>query len=204
VRLHERTIGRLPGRWRTVADWVVTIAIAVAVVLIVETEVAKPFRVPSSSMEPTLHCAKPGYLCTGSASDRVIACRLCYRFGSPDRGQIVVFEAPPEAAQRCDAAGIYVKRLIGMPGETVHEDAEGFIWIDGERLDEPYVTDIARANDNDFSDRTWLVPEGEYFFMGDNRGDSCDSRAWGSVPRDNLVGPLIMRYWPPDRIGLGS
>src|SRR3954447_17567454 len=87
--LHERTIGRLPRPWRTLADWVLTIAVAVAVVLVVETKVAKPFRVPSSSMEPTLKCARPAEGCTASMSDRVIACRLCYRFGSPKRGQIV-------------------------------------------------------------------------------------------------------------------
>jgi signal peptidase I len=202
VRIHDRTIGRLPRPWRTIADWAVTIAIAVAVVLVVQTEVAKPFRVPTSSMEPTLHCAKPGQGCTGSSSDRVIACRLCYRVGSPKRGQIVVFETPPETAARCDASGTFVKRLIGLPGETVRIDAEGFVWIDGRKLDEPYVTDVARAQDMT-GERTWIVPEGEYFFMGDNRGDSCDSRVWGSVPRGNLIGPLIMRYWPLDRLDVG-
>jgi signal peptidase I len=202
VRIHDRTIGRLPRPWRTIADWLVTIAIAVAVVLVVQTEVAKPFRVPSSSMEPTLHCAKPAQGCTASSSDRVIACRLCYRFGSPKRGQIVVFETPPETVARCDASGTFVKRLIGLPGETVRMDAEGFVWIDGKRLDEPYVTELARAQDTT-GERTWIVREGEYFFMGDNRGDSCDSRVWGSVPRGNLIGPLVMRYWPPSRIDLG-
>jgi signal peptidase I len=81
-------------------------------------------------------------------------------------------------------------------------DAEGFVWIDGRKLDEPYVTDLARAQDMT-GERTWIVPGGEYFFMGDNRGDSCDSRVWGSVPRGNLIGPLIMRYWPPSRIDVG-
>jgi signal peptidase I len=202
VRIHDRTIGRLPRPWRTIADWAVTIAIAVAVVLVVQTEVAKPFRVPTSSMEPTLHCAKPGQGCTASSSDRVIACRLCYRFGSPKRGQVVVFQTPPQTAARCDASGTFVKRLIGLPGETVRMDAEGFVWIDGKKLDEPYVTDLARAQDTT-GERTWIVPEGEFFFMGDNRGDSCDSRVWGSVPRGNLIGPLIMRYWPPSRIDVG-
>jgi signal peptidase I len=201
--IHERTIGRLPRPWRTLADWVITIAVAIAVVLIVETEVAKPFRVPSSSMEPTLKCARPADGCTASYSDRVIACRLCYRFSSPKRGQIVVFNTPPAAASRCSAGGVYIKRLIGLPGDSIHEDVEGYISVNGKRLDEPYVTDLARARDNDFADRSWQVPEGEYFFMGDNRGDSCDSRAWGSVPRGNLIGPLLVRYWPPDRIGLG-
>jgi signal peptidase I len=202
MRLHDRTIGRLPRPWRSLVDWLVTITIAIVVVLIVQTEVAKPFRVPSSSMEPTLRCAKPGNGCSAGASDRVIACRLCYRFGDPKRGQIVVFDTPPRAATTCATGGTYVKRLVGMPGETVREDVEGFVWIDGRRIDEPYVTDLARAQDTT-GERTWKVPAGEYFFMGDNRGDSCDSRVWGSVPRDNLIGPLIVRYWPPGRISVG-
>jgi signal peptidase I len=200
--VHARTIGRLPRPWRTLVDWLVTIAVAIAVVLLVETEVAKPFRVPSSSMEPTLHCARPAQGCTGTYSDRVIACRLCYRFGSPERGQIVVFNTPPAAATQCSTGGTYVKRLIGLPGDTVHEDARGYIWVDGKKLNEPYVTGIAREQDP-YRNRTWVVPQGQYFFMGDNRGDSCDSRIWGSVPRANLIGPLILRYWPPNRIGLG-
>src|SRR5262249_6094876 len=174
---YRRTVGRLPRPWRTIVDWLVTIGVALAVVLVVETEVAKPFRVPSSSMEPTLHCAKPGQGCTGTSSDRVIACRLCYRLSAPKRGQIVVFDTPPAAAVQCSAGGTYVKRLIGLPGDRIHEDDQGYVWVDGKRLREPYVTDLARAQDT-YGDRTWLVPKGEYFFMGDNRGDSCDSRVW--------------------------
>ncbi len=202
MRLHDRTLGRLPRPWRTVVDWLLTFAVAIAIVLVVETEVAKPFRIPSSSMEPTLHCARPAQGCEAAASDRVIACRLCYRFGSPERSQIVVFRTPPAAAERCGASGTYVKRLIGLPNETIHEDVEGFIWVDGKRLDEPYVTELARARDT-YGNKTWRVPEGEYFMMGDNRGDSCDSRVWGTVPRDDLIGPLIVKYWPPSRLGFG-
>jgi signal peptidase I len=136
--------------------------------------------------------------------DRVIACRICYRFASPKRGQIVVFQPPPAAATACDSAGggVYVKRLIGMPGDTIREDAESYIWVNGKRLDEPYVTELARARDTKH-DQTWQVPKGEYFFMGDNRGDSCDSRDWGSVPRSDLIGSMLVRYWPPNRVGLG-
>jgi signal peptidase I len=185
------------------ADWAVTILVAVTVVLVFEAEVAKPLRIPTSSMEPTLHCARPSAGCEARFSDRVIACELCYRLGSPKRGQIVVFHTPPAAAARCGAGGLYVKRLIGLPGETVHEDEHGFLWVDGRRLDEPYITASARAGDT-MRGRSWQVPQGEYFMLGDNRGGSCDSRTWGAVPRSNLVGPVVATYWPPTRLSVSG
>jgi signal peptidase I len=185
---------------RNVLDWVLTTAVAIAVVLVFEAEVAKPYRVPSGSMEPTLHCARPGDDCEARFSDRVVACELCYRLGSPHRGQIVVFHAPAAAAQACPPGGTFVKRLIGLPGDTVHEDANGSIWVDGRPLSEPYVTAASLQTDT-HRDATWRVPAGHYFFLGDNRGNSCDSRVWGSVPRSSLIGPVVARYWPPTRIG---
>ena len=95
----RRTRSRIPHDWLKVFDWVGTIVCAIAFVLIFQAEVAKPYRIPSSSMEPTLHCARPGAFCLGRFSDRVIVNRLAYRFGSPKRGQIVVFEAPGAAAK---------------------------------------------------------------------------------------------------------
>jgi signal peptidase I len=202
VRFVDRATRGLPQPWRSIIDWLVTIAIAVAVVLAFEAEVAKPYRVPSSSMEPTLHCAKPAVGCTADSSDRVIACRICYRFESPKRGQIVVFNTPPAAAQRCGTGGVYVKRLIGLPGDRLHEDAQGFISIDGKRLSEPYISSTRRLEDTTWRNHTWVVPQGAYFMLGDNRGGSCDSRTWGAVPRSNLIGPVEATYWPPDRISI--
>jgi signal peptidase I len=202
VRLLDRATSRLPKRLRTFADWALTIAIALVVVLVFEAEVAKPFRIPSESMEPTLLCARPAQGCLASTSDRVIACKLCYRFSSPNRGQIVVFQAPAAAARDCSGGGIYVKRLIGLPGDSVHEDGNGFLWVDGRRLSEPYVTSQDRAADTQNRAKTWHVPKGRYFLMGDNRGDSCDSRVWGSVPRSSLIGPVVARYWPLTRLDL--
>jgi signal peptidase I len=86
-------LSRLPAPWRKVAEWLLTLAIAVAFVLVFEAEVAKPYRIPSSSMERTLHCARPGFGCRASTSDRVLVNRLAYDFGNPQRGQIVVFKA---------------------------------------------------------------------------------------------------------------
>ena len=210
MRADVHPFGRIPQPWRKVVDWLFTIAVAIAFVLVFEAKVAKPYRIPSSSMEPGLHCARPGYGCLGSSDDRVLALRLEYDFESPQRGQVVVFKAPAAAA-RCDAGdggSTFVKRLIGLPEETVHEDNHGFIWIrePGTRkwasLNEPYVPPQERLADGEHFDKTWRVPAGDYFMLGDNRGGSCDSRSWGAVPRANLIGPVVFRYWPLTRIGL--
>ena len=206
-------LGRLPDPWRKIADWVVTLAVAVGFVLAFEAEVAKPFRIPSSSMEPTLRCARPDFGCTSSMSDRVLVNRLAYDFSSPQRGQIVVFKAPPGAngCQPGDAGTTFVKRLIGMPGDTVREDGQGFIWIRKRgvrtwtKLWEPYLSAQSRLADRKDFDHSWkTVPQGKYFMLGDNRANSCDSRTWGPVPRAYLIGPVILTYWPPDRISYHS
>jgi signal peptidase I len=197
MRLLDRAQSRIPQPWRTVVDWVVTLAVAAAFVLAFEAKVAKPYRIPSSSMEPTLHCAKPGPECLGRFNDRVIANRLAYVFGKPKRGQIVVFKAPA-AASECgagDGGTTFVKRLIGLPGDRVTE-RDGRIAIDGRPLSEPYVNPALR----DTRSGAWRVPAGQYFFLGDDRIYSCDSRTWGSVPRSDLIGPVILTYWPPNRL----
>jgi signal peptidase I len=177
----------------------VTIVLAVGFVLVFEAEVAKPYRIPSSSMEPTLHCARPGNSCLAGTNDRVLVNRLAYDFESPKRGQIVVFTAPPATA-RCgagDGGSTFVKRLIGLPGDTVTE-RRGLISINGKPLAEPYVEPAFRDSESG----TWHVPSGHYFFLGDDRMHSCDSRVWGSVPRHSLIGPVLLTYWPPGRISL--
>ena len=199
MSLFKRTRSRIPRHWLKVLDWIGTIVCAMAFVLVFQAEVAKPYRIPSSSMEPTLHCAKPGASCLGRFSDRVIVNRLAFRFGSPKRGQIVVFKAPRTAAKCApgDGGSTFVKRLIGLPGELVSE-RDGFVFINGKPLNEPYVASTLR----DHQTGSWRVSPGHYFFLGDDRVNSCDSRVWGSVPRSSLIGPVILRYWPPNRITL--
>jgi signal peptidase I len=190
---------RLPHGVRVVVDWLLTIVFAVAVVLAVKTWVVNPYRIPSSSMEPTLHCARPGDHCEASISDRVLANRFIYHFRDPKRGDVIVFDTPPAAVVQCGMGGTYVKRLIALPGETWQE-RDGFVYIDGKRLAEPYIHADRRDHE---SYPVRRIPAGHYFFMGDNRQWSCDSRKWGSVPRANLIGKVVARYWPPRRIGFG-
>jgi signal peptidase I len=202
-----RLFPNLPHSVRVVLDWVLTIAGAVIIVLALKAWVINPYRIPSSSMEPTLHCAKPAPGCEASFSDRVLACRVCLDVSSPKRGEIIVFETPPLALVKCGAGGTFVKRLIGLPGDTVKEDDKGYIWIKPKgsatftKLDESYIQADRRLADTTHFGKSWQVPEGEYFFMGDNRAESCDSREWGAVPRGNLIGTVVFVYWPPNRIG---
>ncbi len=198
MRILDRAQSRIPQPWRTVVDWFATIAVAIAVVLVFQAEVAKPYRIPTPSMEPTLHCARPVDDCQGRFSDRVIANRLAYRFRNPERGDIVVFEAPA-AADRCgpgDGGSVFVKRIIGLPGEVVSA-RDGIVSINGTRLIERYVAPSRRGHETGSWPR---IAAGHYFVLGDNRQRSCDSRTWGTVPRSNLIGPATLTYWPPTRV----
>jgi signal peptidase I len=201
----DRLFPNLPHGWRVALDWVVTIAGAIAIVLAIKAYVVNPYRIPSSSMEPTLHCARPAAGCEASTSDRVLANRFIYHFRSPQRGEIVVFQTPKLALEACGSQGTFVKRLIGLPGE-VWEERSGFVYINGKKLNEPYVKADRRDHDSyglmDIPPRhTYTrIPKGYYLMMGDNRSSSCDSRRWGLVPRKNLIGPVFATYWPPSRI----
>jgi signal peptidase I len=194
----DRLTHGMPHGWRITIDWLVTIVGAIAIVLAVKAWVVNPYRIPSSSMEPTLHCARPGPGCEARFSDRVLACRFCFHLFKPKRGDVIVFQTPPLADVRCGAGGTFVKRLIGLPGDT-WEERNGYVYINGKRLDEPYV----RA---DRRDPRTIPPKkiaaDQYFMMGDNRSSSCDSREWGSVPKKNLIGKVFATYWPPDRISV--
>jgi signal peptidase I len=191
-----RLTARLPEPWRSIADWTVVIVTAAVVVLVVKAYIVNPYRIPSSSMEPTFHCSElPG--CLGNSNDRVLANRFVWHFTDPARGDAIVFDAPPEAADHCGQAGTYVKRLIGLPGETISASG-GDVFIDGTRLDEPYLGADSRET-FDFGPET--LGEDEYWMLGDNRDMSCDSRRWGPVSRDRMIGPVFLTYWPLARVG---
>jgi signal peptidase I len=143
------------------------------------------YRIPSSAMEPTIHCGKPEPGCEGDADDRVKTTSVSA--ADLRRGNIIVFEAPKAAAEAaCATSGKFVKRVIGLPGETVSERA-GIVYVDERRLDEPYLQPGRR----DRQSGTWHVPAGRVFLMGDNRALSCDSRRFGSVPFSSVIGRVI-------------
>jgi signal peptidase I len=193
----DRLTHRLPRPWRIAIDWIVTIAGAIAIVLAIKAWVVNPYRIPSSSMEPTLHCAGSEG-CEARLSDRVLANRFLYHFRGPRRGEIVVFNTPPQAQAQCGAGGTFVKRLIGLPGD-VWSERNGYVYINGKRLNEPYIKPDRRDTDTHGPRK---IGKGMYFMMGDNRASSCDSRVWGAVPHDNLIGEVFATYWPPNRISI--
>lgn len=166
--------------WREVLDTVVFIIAVYALV-----ELAAPrFMVQGRSMQPTFY-----------EEQRLIVSRVNYLFGDPMRGDIVVFNAPD--ARPNDPP--LIKRLIGMPGETV-EFIDQQLYINGQPLDEPYLREPCtefRCRDN-----VWELGPDEYFMLGDNRNNSRDSRAFGVVPYDHLIGEALFRYWPPGDWGI--
>jgi signal peptidase I len=158
------------------------------------TDVTHLYRVPSSAMEPTLHCAHPGVGCEASKRDRVFAIK--YLWARPGRSDIVAFHAPPRASEVCGSGGVLIKRIVGMPGETFQEQ-KGRVYIDGLLLRESYV----KQRDTLSRPRV-KIPTDSYYVLGDNRASSCDSRYWGPLPRADIIARVIATYWPPSRIAL--
>ena len=170
------------------------VLVVVVVLVLTLVDVTHLYRVPSSAMEPTLHCAHPAGGCEGSAQDRIFAVK--YLWAHPGRSDIVAFHTPPGAAAVCGSDGVVIKRIVGMPGETFQEQ-KGRVYIDGLLLREPYVKQRDKL-----SHRRVTIPEGGYYVLGDNRSSSCDSRAWGPLPRADIIGRVVVTYWPPSRIAL--
>ncbi len=146
--------------------------------------VAEPVHVPSESMAPTLQ--------TG---DRVLVNKFVYDFTEPEKGDVAVFES---LSPRADED--VVKRVVGLPGDEVLL-RDGVLRINGEEQDEPYINETREATPGTDSFGPMVVPEDHVFVMGDNRADSYDSRIFGPVPYDNLLGEVTLRFWPPTRLG---
>jgi signal peptidase I len=168
-------------------------ALVVALPLLASVGVMHVYRIESSSMEPTVHCARPGSECLAAHSDRGVVVR--YVVGSPARGDLVAFHTPPLARLRCGSGGTFLKRVIGLPGDTWAE-RDGVVTIDGSPPREPYVESGRRDSRTIAAER---IPPHHYFLLGDNRQASCDSRVWGTVARSAIIGKVVATYWPPGR-----
>jgi signal peptidase I len=178
--------GEPPARRRShrwLVEWGVIIVIALVVALLVRAFVFQTFYIPSTSMYPTL---QPG--------DRIVVYKLDR---TPTPGEIVVFRRPP--AEHCGGPVVpdLVKRVIGLPGQTI-QGKDGEVYIDGRRLAEPWLPKVKSTYTSAFP--PLKIPRGDYFMMGDNRVDSCDSRTWGPLPGSYIVGKVVLRIWPLSRI----
>jgi signal peptidase I len=190
-------------RFKALLELPLLVLAAIVVTLIVKALLAQAFYIPSASMEPQLHI-----------HDRVVVSRTAYRLHDPNRGDIVVFPSPLVKPKHHNLLGRVaddvldtlaigdrgddelIKRVIGLPGETI-EARDGTVLIDGQVLAEPYLPVGVRTDD--FG--PIAVPEGRLFMMGDNRGNSHDSRFSdiGTIPIDSVVGRAVARVWPPSR-----
>ena len=171
---------RSARRW--IVEWIVIILVAVGVAFGVRTYVAQTYYVPSTSMWPTL-----------KAGDRIVVNKLS---GTIHVGDIIVFRRPP--AEHCGGEPVpdLVKRVVGLPGQTVSAHT-GHVYITGKLLNEPWLPKGPHTYTT--MSGTYTVPKGDYFVMGDNRVNSCDSRMWGPVKASYVVGKVFLILWPPSQ-----
>ena len=161
------------GLRQSVLELLETLTLAVILFIVINIATAR-ILVQSISMLPGL-----------KENDMVLVNRIAYRLGDPKRGDIIVFLNPvnPDDVP-------YIKRVIGLPGETVTID-QGEVYIEGQHLREPYLTSLTQRGGE------WTVPADSLFVMGDNRNNSSDSRQWGMVALDSVIGKAEVIYWPP-------
>ena len=173
-------------RWRRVLAELITIAlVAVLLAGLVRTFVVEPFWIPSASMVPTL-----------GVYDRILVQKAFFSWHDVREGDIVVFSQPPR--DHCPGPpGDLVKRVIALPGQTIYSSGNS-IYIDGRRLAEPYLPrydPFGPAIPDATSRHPYRVPSGEFYVLGDNRADSCDSRYWGPITGASIVGTVILTFW---------
>jgi signal peptidase I len=189
-------------------EFVVIIAVALGLAVGIQAFLIKPFRIPSPSMEPTL-----------DVGQRVLVNRVGTHFGDPSRGDVIVFKPPAGAdthqcgipsepadghpcakptSKRSD--NNFIKRVVGLPGDKLFV-RNNRAYINGKPLDEPYVNKGTSCDEFCNLPKPITIPPGHFFMMGDNRGESDDSRDWGPVPKKWIVGHAFFTYWPPSRIG---
>jgi signal peptidase I len=200
-------------------ELVIIVVVALGLALLIQAVLVKPFRIPSPSMVPTL-----------AVGQRVLVDRVSFRFSDPHRGDVVVFK-PPAGAARAEAVGAaqcgeprapdngqpcprgtpersddnFIKRIVGEPGDRL-KVVRNRVYINGQPQKEPYVEPgshecMKEEQPTCDLETEMTVPPDHFFMMGDNRGESSDSREWGPVPKDWIVGNAFFTYWPPKKIG---
>jgi signal peptidase I len=198
-----------------VVELVVIVAVALGLALLIQAFLIKPYRIPSGSMEPTLKIGQ-----------RVLVNRIGNNFGNPSVGDILVFHPPAGAAQSAPTCGVenapsqpcpvsvrkedtstnFIKRVVAGPGDTMYiRDGHVYRKAKGtktfKRESDGYIAQCGAAGDSCTLQDPITIPAGHWFMMGDNRGESDDSRFWGSIPRSWIIGKAFFTYWPPSRIG---
>ncbi|MGI9020121.1 MAG: signal peptidase I [Solirubrobacterales bacterium] len=202
-------------------ELILIVAMAIGLALVIQAFGVKPYQIPSASMEPTL-----------DVGQRVLVNRVTYHFSDPDRGDIVVFHPPEgaEKGKRCGAESAndgdtdsdeatfnpstqacpkpteeatetnFIKRVVAVGGDRLRIE-DGHPVVNGEAATEDFIKPCKGGNGCNLPEEI-VIPPDHYFMMGDNRGSSDDSRFWGPVPREDIIGQAFFTYWPPDRIGI--
>lgn len=170
-------------------DIVETVVIALAIFVIVYLFLFQPHQVRGSSMFPNFY-----------DNDYLLTDKISYRLNVPKRGDVIIFKAPKN--EEYD----YIKRVIGLPGEKISINEADQVVLNNEIFNEPYLDSSVKTFGGVFLEigKTVTVPEDQYFVLGDNRAHSSDSRDWGFVPKENIIGKAWLRYWPPKAMGIIS
>jgi signal peptidase I len=186
------------ARGNTLLDYAVIAVVAIGLALVIQAYLVKPYRIPSPSMVDTLEIG-----------DRVLVNRVVYHLKELEHGDVVVFRWPNNRDV------VFIKRVVGLPGDRL-QAKDGKLYVNGVAQEEPYVHKTNGVTDPTNPSGTiagttmsqpwglsdeYTVPQGHYFMMGDNRTNSDDSRVWGPVPEDDLIGEAFFVYWPLDRLG---
>ncbi|OGF62220.1 signal peptidase I [Candidatus Giovannonibacteria bacterium RIFCSPLOWO2_01_FULL_44_40] len=163
-------------------EFVKVVVISVAIVLPIRTYIAQPFIVSGASMEPNFH-----------DGEYLIIDELTYAFQQPKRGEVIVFRYPLKPSE------FFIKRIIGLPNETV-EISNGKILINNSELAESYFSEVVGTSQN--INIKMILAKNEYFVLGDNRPHSSDSRFWGALPKEKIMGRVLLRLWPVAKAGI--